>query len=37
MNIKKSLKNDDEMNKMLQNVTIGLIAEWFYSIMFTHF
>jgi histone H2A len=27
MNIKRSLKSDDEMNKMLQNVTIGLIGE----------
>ena len=27
MNIKRCLKNDEEMNKMLQNVTIGLIGE----------
>ena len=28
--IKKSLKADEEMDKMLKNVVIGMIGEWFY-------
>jgi hypothetical protein len=26
--IKNALKADDEMKKLLENVTIGLLAEW---------